>query len=238
MIVQQSAELTDKIVLWNKAIEESKNATAYQDRCEKLVALADRLALAFNTYQLLATSGIESFDANLSYMQDVKTYVEQMREQFRKQTNWGTESHVLTELQRKAQHLIDSLNKQAFMAWSRYIDNNRPPIQMNLLSTLQNIHGFKENASQIVKLIENMEQLKNDLPKSQATIESVQIISRLIMQAWTTIGAEDIPEEVLIFLKQAASPGGVTLEAFNESIREWLVQHRLTAHFSIHTLSQ
>ncbi|KEQ21986.1 hypothetical protein [Paenibacillus tyrfis] len=237
MIIQQSLDLTQKITGWNQSMVESKNATAYQDRYEKLKELANRLETVFNTYHLLTASDIESFSTVAPYIQEIKSYVENLREQFRTQTNWGIEPQVLTELQRKVQHLVDSINRQASVAWSDYIERNRPPIQMSLLSTLLGIPGFRENVMQIRTLIDNLENLKRYLPTSKSDIDSVKDINKMIMHAWTKIGAEDIPDDVQHFLQQAASSGGIALEAYTQSIRDWLVQHRLTSHFCIRTLS-
>lgn len=237
MIIQQSLELTKKITDWNQSMEESKNVAAYRDRYEKLNALAEQLASIFNTYQLFATSEIESFLSVAPYMQEVKSYVENLREQFRTQTNWGMEPQVLAELQRKVQHLINSIERQANAAWSDYIERNRPPIQMSLLTTLLGVPGFKENVVQIRTLIDNLENLKRFLPKSKSEIDSVREISQMITHAWTKMGAEDIPDDVQHFLKQAASSSGITLDAYTQSIRDWLVQHQLTPHFYIRTYS-
>lgn len=237
MIVQQSQDLIQKITGWNQSVVESKNATAYQDRYEKLTVLANQLVPAFNIFHLFVASEIEYFISAVPYIQEIESYVENLREQFRTETNWGMESQVLTELQRKIQHLVDSINKQASVAWAAYIERNRPPIQMSLLSTLLVIPGFNENVDQIRKLLENLENLKRSLPKSKSEIDTVKEISQMIMQVWTKIGAGNIPDDVQHFLKQAASSGGITLDAYTQSIHDWLVQHQLTSHFCIRTFS-
>ncbi|MGG4144280.1 hypothetical protein ABEW34_14240 [Paenibacillus algorifonticola] len=235
MIVQQSQDLIQKITGWNQYMAESKNATAYQDRYEKLTVLANQLVPTFDIFRLFVANDIEYFISVASYINEIESYIENLREQFRTQTNWGMESQVLTELQRKIQHLVDSINKQAMVAWSAFIEQNRPPIQTSLLSTLLVIPGFKENVMQIRTLIDNLENLKRSLPKSKAEIDLVKESSQMIMSVWTKIGAGDIPVDVQHFLKQAASSGGITLDSYTQSIHDWLVQHQLTSYFCIRT---
>lgn len=237
MIAQQSAILIEKIRVREQAVEESQHVTAYIDRQSKLESFVNQLTPVFRTYKLLKTNHIGNFATIIPYMVEVKSTIINIRDQFLIQKHWGTESQVLTELHRKIKYLSESLDKHMKQAWAHHIDNNRPQIQVSLLNTLKGIPSFQENVTNILILLNNMENAKLALPVNQASINSIISIKEIIVNAWTNMGAANIPVEVQHFLQQATSANGVSLDSLTVPVREWLDQHRLTPHFSIRALS-
>jgi hypothetical protein len=118
---------------------------------------------------------------------------------------------------------IEKMKKALSKNWSLYIGEQKPKISSSSLEPLK-AAGFSENVSKIQDLLSELDKKASHPPETKADIDRVIEISTIIPELFSEL--EDIPQEVLSFLKKAAIGRAPLLDLTND-VKSWLQDHNM-----------
>lgn len=136
------------------------------------------------------------------------------------------------ELLKRLESLVEDRTSKTATDWREYVLELIPPIHGDVLDVLSRVAAFRDAAATVRREINNLKASAEQLPSSTDEIKAVQLEAEHIRDAWTALGGEGLPDEVLAFLREAGATGA-PLERLTSTVRKWLGQHNLEAGFVI-----
>lgn len=121
-------------------------------------------------------------------------------------------------------------------SWRLYTERGRQTNQQ-VLDGLRTIPIFTEIVDKVKILNIQIENLRKELPLSEASFNR---FDRLVLEAeaaWEQIGSTNLPEEVEAFLRSAGSREGAPLNLLTTKVVEWLTEKGIGSSFRIHMKS-
>lgn len=124
-------------------------------------------------------------------------------------------------------NLAPQLRSALMEAWQRYLDEHSPDMQQALLDALATLPGFFSQVEQIRRLHQAVSALREQLPHSEGDIDDARSLVDQLSKLWDALSGEGVDDEIVNFLRAAATSTGAPLADFNERIRTWLRVHEL-----------
>ena len=112
--------------------------------------------------------------------------------------------------------------------WKKYIDDNRPSLNMEQLNILKNIPDLTQMVKTLKENLEEINELKINLPNSNTEFDLVISLTSDMNKLWSELSSQNIPKEAMTFLKKAGSYEGIDLSEVTPGILSWLQKHKLT----------
>lgn len=129
--------------------------------------------------------------------------------------------------------LADELQGALLQAWQTYAGTRVLATNRELLDVLERLPKFRSAVQRIRSLSEKIRQAQAILPTSKAQVEEFNRLVGQAERAWQELGGEQMPKEVLDFLKAAISPAGSRLGFLTDTVRSWLTEHGIMSSFVI-----
>jgi hypothetical protein len=129
--------------------------------------------------------------------------------------------------------IVAAADKAMAEAWKSYVARCSDFGSSDVLSALAVFPEFRVTIATIRKCRADIEALADLLPKDpQATVTRLNALVATRDAAWAELSAEEIPQEVITFIRAAASEGAA-LTAYSEEVRGWLESRKLLNVFRI-----
>ena len=119
-------------------------------------------------------------------------------------------------------------------AWKKYVEQNIPPIESGILSTLSDVPGMAKQAESVRQLLTKMKGFRDTLP-DQGDFEKVELIATQIRKAWDDLNGEEVPQAVLDFLRSAHASSGAQLAIMTTEVFNWLDTMNLLNNYVVKT---
>jgi hypothetical protein len=112
--------------------------------------------------------------------------------------------------------------------WEGHVDNVRPSIHMGQLKVLKKIPDLSILVFELQEKLKMLNELKGHLPEEEASFKLVISLVSEMKELWEQLSSNNIPDEVVIFLKKAGNDDGINLSEITQEIMEWLNKNNLT----------
>lgn len=130
--------------------------------------------------------------------------------------------------------LVEDRNSKTTADWHAYVLDLIPSIREDVLDVLGRVVDFRNTVTIIRNELRALKASAEQLPSSEDAIKAVRQGAERMSSAWTTLGGEGLPEEVLTFLREAGDKAqGAPLQRLTSTVREWLSRHNLEDGFVI-----
>jgi hypothetical protein len=133
------------------------------------------------------------------------------------------------------QKAIAELKDSTARAWSDYMATHADFPADNVLSALEAIPAYAPQVQRIRQAADTHRRLNEHPPRAAdlaAVMAQVQSAVRIKNDALAALKSDDLPEEVLMFLRKTGQ-GGAALTDFTETVRAWLTSRGLVGAFRI-----
>ena len=127
---------------------------------------------------------------------------------------------------------LSVIDKWLLDAWKEFATNNLPSVNESTLSLLNKVPGVEPKVSALHKAIDRAKIRVERLPESGEDIEAFNSSVAQVQQLWSSFGTDQIPADVLTFLRMATN-SGAPLDTLTVSVRAWLEEHSLVEGFSV-----
>jgi hypothetical protein len=142
-------------------------------------------------------------------------------------------SKPFTQMQEKLLRLLEPLEKSQAEVWTSYATEKLRTLPEELLSILQKIPAFAPTVLEVRNRATALAQKSRTPPRSAEEFAAFQRALEEIDAAWRRLGSDNVPPEVVAFLREAVSQRGASLELLTDSVRAWLVSHKVNPSFRI-----
>lgn len=130
-------------------------------------------------------------------------------------------------------NLSESFRTQTSNYWQRYVQSSIPDTDDELLSSLARIPEFRATVNDLKKSADFIRHNKNYIPTNSQQVASLKQAAQKLDTLWKQLHTTNVPQDVLVFLKESSSATGASLELLTPVTHKWLMEHGLISKFRI-----
>lgn len=127
-----------------------------------------------------------------------------------------------------------SLQNAANQGWARQVGQRLPAVSGALLEALARVPALRPKVEHFRVLREQARARSATAPLTQAEFDRMDILIEQCNRAWRDLDAEGIPQDVLVFFREAANARGASLSMLKSDVLAWLEKYGLMDAFGIH----
>jgi hypothetical protein len=234
MIVQQAEYIESLLYRKDQLVRDKQNVTAYKTRLQQLQTLTTKMINVMQTLTVFRSLGLETGTEPLdSYAEQIYQLITEMKTRFSRDAEWMKEAGSLDDLKRKIDDYTKKMTEQLRVSWKAYVERELPSLPTDVLSVLDKIPAFRQTVQGIREAYVQLYRLQETLPKTVEEVTNIDEVKQGMKALWDKLGGDNVPPEVLQFLRMASLQGGAGLELYNENIKTWLEQQGLSTSFRI-----
>lgn len=235
MILEQVEELAGLCTQLQKRREAVQHTMALQQRLGLLTEWQRALALISDfaeTYKARTGRGVEELDrlaADRMFL-----LVRQVTQRFEQDPTSFVHGDLFAAFRRELLALGESLRRSAASAWKRYADEHAPAAHADLFEIFRALPRYAD-ATELIRRRSAQLRLLRDKPlPTAAEFNDFDQLASQLRQAWEELGSDDLPDEVLEFLRgTVAERGGAPLELATPTVLEWLRNRGMLTAFRV-----
>lgn len=224
---QQLSKLAKNFTDHKSNVEELKNFKTRQIDIEQIEKDLNSLVESLQTFK---DKGIYGF----TLMQEVDDFLSQVidiEKQFKTDHKSLLEPKRIKTLEVKSKTLRAAITRQLSQMWIAYRNSHVPTIDKKFLSALEMIPNFSKTVVQVEKLSSQIEAI--DYPKNHDQFEKSEDIIAQLITAWSSLNSDEVPTEVLRFLKEATTTNGAPMNLLTPTVQQWLDAKGIGSSFRI-----
>jgi len=226
MLIEKSHQL---IELSQKKIEVQKylsHRQGFDSRNQQIAQLYQQVNELVQSLRLFRQHGLIVTESDPS-IKDLLRFLELAISKYQQNPEWILDNNNFdkTKLQSGINKRTTKLKQQLSISWQNYLRRNLPTTNQELLNILDKIEDFKFSIQQIRRLESQIK--PESLPKDEEEFDQIKNLIEQLNKTWNTLNAENVPDEVLTFLKAAGNNTGASLELLNPTVMTWIREHKL-----------
>ena len=234
MLLDRAGELDNRIEQFQKVKTAARDAQPFDTRARQLSKTADRIRNLQNALAALHDEGIP-----LQYRPANAPSLAEKASQLR--ILLAEDPTAIHDPPFDLRHeFIDRLNaiaqvgqETANSAWREHVLKHANLEAEGTLKVLATLPQLKAGVDRIRRNRDELVRLSEALPDNlKASLELVDVLVGKLWKSWEELDADDIPEEVISFIRLSAEEGA-PLSALKENVVEWLTDRGLTASFRV-----
>ena len=227
MLMEQALEIKSKIEAIVNLRIEREHTNTFKTRAAQLGIPREKLTLLIQALRALRTQNI-SPDFPIDKLQAIKSQLEELASQYRENPHSIIEpsGDRRFSLWDQLRELPEEIRICVGTAWEDYVDNRLPPKREELMRVLDQVPGFTQQIVAINDLYAQAQPLKPLTRDLDVSIGRLEDIRSSLLTACSSLESDQIPDEVLEFLR-AASSDGASLHHLTEDVVGWLRKNEL-----------
>lgn len=231
MILEKAQQLSDLLEHKKNLRKSVDQLKGFKSRKLQLEGFINKLQPLIDTCQVLQNNGVGNAGFGNKAQQLVQI-IEDIRLKYQANPNFIYEAKSLEKLKVSIDCFYIQLNGQTQEIWLMYTVKVIPPTNNELLDVLKRIPAFQHAVRNVRELAQEIEKYKTSPPKTQKQFDDFIIKVEELRHTWGQLGSEDIPEEVLTFLRSAVL-NGASLELLTDRVKDWLNKNGIVSSFRI-----
>ena len=226
MLLNKTNQLLEELDKLDTLKELANDSQGFSKRSKELKEIDDNLSTIVDIIVLFRNESFE-IDTESKFVNFIKSF-QDLKDKWDKDkktlldSNQFIRNNNLSEINSNIKY--DLLNK-----WQKYIQENRPNLNMEQLDILENIPDLSSSVEKLKSKLYELNELKSGLPHSHNEFISVVSITKDMNELWDNLSSQNIPKEAMTFLRRAGSSEGIELSEVTPGILLWLQEHKLTS---------
>jgi hypothetical protein len=235
MLLERAAALTADLKDHLALKAASQQSAVFRTRAQQLSPLASALSEARTDADALRKAGLSVAPADPK--PGLCARANELLEQFRAdRTSFDAADETFRfEFRPAIENAIAELKDATATAWSEFMAARGGFPADNVLNALEAIPAYAPQVQRIRQAAEAHRRLGERPPRAvdlAAAMAQVQAAARIKDDALSALKSDDVPEEVLTFLRKTGQSGAALVD-FTETVRTWLATRGLTGAFRI-----
>lgn len=223
---KQLIELSDKKI---HIQENNRQREGFETRRNELKDMMNQIIPLITLFKLFQSRQL--IDTTLVY--EIRNQVDQLlsdinlvKDNFNQDSQWilDNQKFKAKDLKRKLNSLINKINQILQILWENYKTNKLPSTNEEILRLLGEINAFKSTVERVNYL---RRRIPKELPINEAEFQQIEETINELKQTWESLSSENVPENVIRFLRAAASQGA-SLKLLTPDVQNWLDKHQIT----------
>lgn len=231
MLLEKSKQLIElsqkRIALKNYA----DHLQGFQGRQEQITQAVAGILPLVEALKEFRKRGIANFDLNQK-ADTILSFLTTTEDNFWKNPEW-----ILDNKNFKGNIFISSveslkstLKQHLCQAWRSYLTQHMPSTNNEMLDLLARVEAFKPTVQRIQSLDLKIQQV--EFPSNSEEFESADKLIDQLKQTWNSLSSNEVPEDVLRFLRVAANQGA-PIDLLTPEVKDWLTRHRIAGSLRI-----
>lgn len=234
MIVDRAIGLAALIIQYKQLQANAYEAEQFQSRANQFGALAGNIARSRAGLKRLSDAGIPvSFTPADGQGYAAKAKSLRVAIQADPATINDPPFDIKYEFVDRVNAIATSADKAAMEGWKNYVAQCANFGSNDVLSALAEVPQFRSSVAKIRQFRADIATLGNSLPDDP--MSALTQLNNLVAShdlVWSELAADDIPKNVVAFIRSAANEGAL-LSAYSEEVRDWLRSRNLLAAFRV-----
>lgn len=223
---KQLIELSDKKI---NIQENNRQREGFETRRNELKDMMNQIIPLINLFKLFQSRQL--VDASL--VNEIINQVDQLlsdinfvKDNFNQDSQWilDNQKFKAKDFKRNINSLMNKINQRLQILWESYKINKLPSTNEEILRLLGGINAFKSTVERVNYL---RRQIPQELPTNEAEFQKIEETINNLKQTWESLSSENVPENVIRFLRAAASQGA-SLKLLTPDVQSWLDEHQIT----------
>ncbi len=234
-LLERSQQLCRNIESLKTSRTLASQVEAIRVRADGFEQVGAKLHAVTQRTEALRSRGV-SVPIDVSSASGVRHYIEAWRSEVAKDPSAAIGAGGQTVKPRMIDPVVkiaDGLQAAAAAAWQTHAKEKLPRINSDTLNILEGLPGQKMAVNSFRELHRRVLDLANVLPSNVGEYERFYILAEQCAKAWDDLDANDLPDAVRRFLREAGSAAGATLKTLTPEVLTWLDQHGLAETFRI-----
>lgn len=232
-MIQMRAKSLNRLIDKKRILRsEKEHIEAYKTRRNQLQIEAGKVGQLCQMINLMWKYEICTKD----YEEELKTLrsiAVQLKGKFEESPEWIKEQGTLRPLTSKIDFIKKQVEVEVKLNWEEYVKNDLPSIHNDVLVVMAKIPSFSDKVNRITVLYQEVFEGMESIPVLEKELEEVIMKKNELIKEWNSLGADDVPPEVLTFIRSAASKQGAYLTYLTPEVLLWLRQHKIQSFFKI-----
>jgi hypothetical protein len=227
MLLEKSQKLIELSQQKIKTKQYLDNKEGFKARNQQITQLLEQVNELVESLRLFRQHGLIAIDSDPNIKNVLQT-LESVISNYQQNPEWilDNKNFDKTKLQSNINKITHKLKQQLLQSWQNYLRRKLSTPNQELLNVLDKIEDFKPNIAQIRRL--ELQINSEKLPKYQEQLNHINNLIEQLNKTWDTLNADNVPEEVLSFLKAAGNDRGAPLNLLTPTVRTWINEHQLS----------
>ena len=226
-LFERCKTLSQKLLIVREGGKTEKIIQALQSRYAKLDEYCDDVIPLCRYVSVFRNNNIQ-FTLSTQCVMRIHSKITGYAESFRADPNQVTISQPISEFN----DCINSIDEATTNAWKLFVKGKIPNINETLLSVLQKIPEFKQQAGIIKQNLDNIFIRSQIRPVSDDKLKSFLELVSDIKTKWSELNMDDLDEEIYEFLI-ASSETGAGVDSISEKVLKWMRDQHITETFRV-----
>lgn len=231
MLLEQARRLQELAQLKRILQENLQQAKGFQGRQHLVEVELQQLQPIIEGYMLLRSHGV-IFIEIAERAETAAKILAQVQEQFQADPTWILSTSFNPKpMQSNLQSMRNHLNRELQQSWKKHVEAKMVMIDGETLRLFEAIPAFAPTTSKVRQA--TLQLTKILYPKTEQELQSAEQLIHECNRSWETLHSDDVPTNVLDFLRSVAASGGAPLDAFTQEVASWLQAHGIKKLFRI-----
>jgi hypothetical protein len=234
MLLERARDLTAKIAQYQKLKGAADESEQFHTRADQFARAAERIARVRQGLEKLSTAGVDvSFEPSDGAAYAVKAKTLRAALQANPAAINDPPFDLKHEFVDRLAGIATAADEAMREAWTAYVAKRAPFGSDDVLSALAVVPQFRASVAKIRRCRVDISALGNGLPADPgAAVARMDALLKEHDTAWAELSADDIPANVVDFIRAAAG-AGAPLKGFTADVQAWLAERDLLTAFRI-----
>ncbi len=231
MLIEKSEELI-KLSQRKKLLQKDvANLQTIQTRQQQIMELVAAIQPLMETLKAFREKDIINIDLTQK-ADDILNIIINIEDNFRNNSDWILDNKNFNGniLKSNIEKLKTTLEKQFAESWESYRNEQMPSTNNEILNLLSRVEAFKQIVLQIRIIDREIREVIYPKNGSEFAIYEGKI--QQLQYYWNTLSSDEVPEDVLHFLRAAANQGA-SLNLLTPGVENWINQHGISDSLKI-----
>jgi len=224
MLAQQATELVELVSRTEQLKKTVNERQAFDSRRQNLQELVAAVRPHVHALEALRAHGVHTPTLG-ERVAPARRTIEAIREEFHADPRWVVDPSRFkyVPFQRTIEALAAEFEGHVRQAWAVFTRSRSRDIDVEVLRVLALVPAFRPTVTRIQKAQERVSRLQATVPTGESDVGRFEDLMSEFDAAWAELGSDDVPREVLEFLRTAGRDGA-PLDLLTDEVRDWLAE--------------
>lgn len=237
MLANEAEELKTLVAKYRAASSEKSQLQVSRQRSEQLQILCERVGAIRQAAELLKSRRLH-FDTVRPLAENTLHIVNKLKDMASTPGVLGGKESTpqFSALVKSGGPALQQMDATLLLCWQNHVDEKTGKHDISALADWEHVPDFRSAARSIRMTQTKLMELRGSLPSGENTFTRLQELGEQLKEAWKKL--ENVPANVMKFLRQSSSPDGAPLSLLEEKVLEWIREHNLEGSFKVRTTTR